>query len=448
MNTAERPRVAIVGAGPAGTYAADLLLRDDPLVEVDLYERFPAPFGLVRYGVAPDHPRIKRITSTLHAVMDNPRIRLRGNVEVGRDVHVADLLHAYAAVVIATGADKDLDLGIPGEGLADSHGASSFVAWYDGHPDTEVDWDLSARATAVIGAGNVALDVARVLARPIDDMRTTDIPRHVEEALEASCVRDVHLFARRGPADARFSPNELRELGEVTDVDLVVDPRDLVLDDHGERMIRQFAQRRIIVETLREWADRAPAIPTAARRVHLHFHQRPVRLVGTTSVQAIDVERTRPTELGRVEGTGEITRYPVQAVYRAIGYRSTPVPGVPFDQERHTIPHVRGRVSDHAGGGTVPRLYTTGWIKRGPIGLIGSTKSDAAETVSALLSDCRDSAGAWMDPRSGMDHIPGATIADWEGWLRLDAAEQAGGARRGRERTKVADWTGMLSLTT
>ncbi|KAM9861667.1 FAD-dependent oxidoreductase [Leucobacter sp. BZR 635] len=471
--------VAIIGAGPAGIYAADMLQTRDEHVQIDLFEKLPAPYGLVRYGVSPDHPRIKKIQDSLHEVLDNPRIRLICNVEVGAagggapgvgapghgtvgavgpTVTIEELREAYDAVVVATGADRDVELGIEGAELPGSFGGADFVAWYDGHPDAPTEWPLQAESVAVIGAGNVALDVARMIISHPAALAETDIPDHVERAFEQNPVRDLHMFIRRGPADVRFSPMELRELGSREDVDVIVDPADMQLDAHGERMVAQFNQRKIIMRTLNEWADVDPASRTASRRVHLHFYQQPARILGETRVTGIELERTAPDELGRISGTGETLQHHVGAVYRTIGYRSTPVPGVPFDDTSGTIPDRAGRVLD-AAGEPVPGLYTTGWIRRGPVGLIGSTKSDASEAIASLLVDLderdareeregraertesvsADRARALRERLEGTV-VAGAFVAgtvDWGGWLRIDAAERSLGAERGRERTKI-----------
>lgn len=444
--TIAEPRIAIVGAGPAGIYAADILLGRVPHASIDLFEKLPAPYGLVRYGVAPDHPRIRKITDALHDVLVNPRIRLRCNVEIGVDVTVDALRAAYDGVIIATGADLDVALDIPGIDLPGSFGAAEFVAWYDGHPDTARTWPLAAESVAVLGAGNVALDVTRILAKHATALARTDTPDAVLDGLAASPLRDVHLFARRGPADVRFSAMELRELAEQDDVDVIVDPEELALDAHAERMVAQFTQRRIIVRTLTEWAALDPANRTGSRRIHLHLRQRPVRLLGTDRVTGIEMERTASDELGRMVGTGELLRYDVGAVYRAVGYRSTPVPGVPFAADPGVVPHIEGRVVD-VDGSPIPRLYATGWIKRGPVGLIGSTKSDAAQTVGHLVDDL----AAADDVREARGDDPIADLAhavDLDGWLRIDAAERGAGAERGRERTKIVDRAEMLEHAT
>ncbi|KAM9866910.1 NADPH-ferredoxin reductase FprA [Leucobacter aridicollis] len=436
--------VAIIGAGPAGVYAADILQGRDEQVRIDLFEKLPAPYGLVRYGVSPDHPRIKKIQDALHDVLENPRIRLVCNVEIGTDVTIEELRDAYDAVVISTGADRDVDLAVPGAELPGSFGGADFVAWYDGHPDAPQDWQLSAESVAVIGAGNVALDVARMIITHPHQLEQTDIPDHVEAAFRQNPVHDLHLLIRRGPADVRFSPMELRELGAREDVDVIVDPADMELDEHAERMVAQFNQRRIIVKTLTEWAHQDPASLTASRRVHLHFYQQPSRILGTDRVTAIEMERTQPDELGRITGTGETVQHNVGAVYRTIGYRSTPVPGVPFDDATGTIPDDAGRVLD-TDGEPIPGLYATGWIRRGPVGLIGSTKSDAAEAIDSLITDLAARPGA--APEGAADALV-ARLTDavgWDGWLRIDEAEKRLGAERGRERTKIVTREALMN---
>ncbi|WP_053005162.1 FAD-dependent oxidoreductase [Kocuria sp. SM24M-10] len=280
--------IAVVGAGPAGVFTADIITKQFSQIEfpvrVDLFERLPAPFGLVRYGVAPDHPRIKAIIDSLHNVLDRGDIRLVAGVEVGTDISVENLQDVYDAVVLTTGANADAPLPIPGIELPGSVGASKFVSWYDAHPDAPQHWTLDAEQVAVIGAGNVALDITRMLAKHAEDLWATDIPNHVYGILRDSKIADVHVFARRGPAEAQFSPTELRELHEVRDVDIIVDPHDMVFDRSSEELMKSSKQRRLVAETLVEWSKRDPSTFTASRRIHLHFMQAPVRLEGTTRV--------------------------------------------------------------------------------------------------------------------------------------------------------------------
>ncbi len=439
--TSSTLRVAIVGGGPAGIYAADILTRSDRDVSVDILERLPAPFGLVRYGVAPDHPRIKEIVKALQRVLAKPEVRLLGNVEYGVDVKLEDLREFYDAVIVATGAMADRDLGIPGEEL--SHGAADFVSWYDAHPDVPRTWPLDAPSVAVLGVGNVALDVARVLAKTGDEMLTTDIPAHVYEGLKAKTTTDVHVFARRGPAYAKFSPLELRELNHSPNVEVIVHPEGFDVDEHGMEHIGKHKAQKMVLDTLANWVGREPA--GKPHRIHLHFAEAPAEIVGdATGVTALRTERTRALGDGNVEGTGDFTDWDVQAVYRAVGYRSTALPGLPFDDRNAVIPNDGGRVLDLEGN-PIPGTYVTGWIKRGPVGLIGHTKSDAAETVGHLLADTTSTATR-REPADVDAYFADrkVDVATFEHWERLDQHEIALGEAEGRVRVKVGDRAEML----
>ncbi|WP_430647057.1 FAD-dependent oxidoreductase [Agromyces sp. GXS1127] len=461
-------RVAIVGAGPAGIYAGNILRRQvdeaGGEVAIDLFESLPAPYGLIRYGVAPDHPRIKGIVNSLHETLDEGTIRLIGNVEVGRDVTVDELRERYDAVIFATGALKDAPLDIPGIDLPGSYGAADLVAWYDGHPDVARDWPLEAESIAVIGNGNVALDVARVLAKHPADLLSTDIPANVHAGLLASPVTDVHVFGRRGPSQVKFTPIELRELGEVPDVDIVVYDDDFDRaegDEHAAHLLATNNQVKVMTRTLNGWRKPADWQPTASRRLHLHFFHTPVEVLGTDAVEGVRFERTRPVGDGSVAGTGEFVDVPVQAVYRAVGYASSPIEGVPFDGSARVIPNVGGRVTD-ASGAPVAGVYATGWIKRGPVGLIGHTKGDALETITNLVADAQ--AGVLAAPgiaptvdAAGGDEVlelleaRGIRFTTWNGWLALDAHERAlGESFEGpvaRERVKVVPRDEQVALS-
>lgn len=328
--SSNRPlRVAVVGAGPAGIYASDILSKTDVDVSIDLFERLPAPFGLVRYGVAPDHPRIKQIITALHRVLDRGDVRLIANVDYGVDVKLDDLRQYYDAVIFSTGAIRDADLTIPGIDLEGSHGAADFVSWYDGHPDVSREWPLQGEQVAVIGAGNVALDVARVLAKHADDLLPTEIPANVYETLKSSTVTDVHLFARRGPAQVKFSPLELRELGHVPDVDVIVYPEDFEFDEGSMAAIGSSNQTKQVVKTLTDWTLKDPEEFTASRRLHLHFLHAPHEILGEDGkVVGVRTERTELQGDGTVKGTGEFHDWPVQSVYRAVGYFGSPLPEI------------------------------------------------------------------------------------------------------------------------
>ena len=439
-------RVAIVGAGPAGIYAGNILTNSvveaGGSVSIDLFESLPAPYGLIRYGVAPDHPRIKGIVNSLHEMLDAGTTRFIGNVEVGRDIALDELQERYDAVIIATGAIRDAALDIPGIDLPGSYGAADFVAWFDGHPDVPTEWTLDQPEVAVIGNGNVALDVARVLAKHAVDLRSTEIADNVLAGLEASAVTDVHVFGRRGPADIKFTPIELRELGEVPNVDIVVHDEDFVDADPANAANNQL---KVMLRVLNSWRTREAT--GASRRLHLHFYHSPVEVLGDGKVEGIRFERTEPIGDGRVRGTGEFREIAVQQVYRAVGYYGTPVVGAPFDDTAGVVSNVEGRVKDAATTGdaeapAIAGLYATGWIKRGPVGLIGHTKSDAMETIAHLVADVAE--GRLSAPTVDgdvLDVLDEREVAytTWDGWLALDAHERDLGANHvhTRERVKV-----------
>lgn len=453
MSTTRPLRVAVVGAGPAGIYAADILSKTDLGVSIDLFERLPAPFGLVRYGVAPDHPRIKQIIVALHKVLERGDIRLLANVDYGTDLKLDDLRQFYDAVIFSTGAIRDAALPVPGVELEGSYGAADFVSWYDGHPDVPRTWPLDAREVAVVGAGNVALDVARMLTKHAHDLLPTEIPANVHETLEASPVTDVHVFARRGPAQVKFSPLELRELGHVPDVDVIVYPEDFDFDEGSMAAIHSSNQTKQVVKTLTDWTLKDPEELTASRRIHLHFLHKPAEILGEDGkVVGIRTERTALTGDGSVAGTGELHDWPVQAVYRAVGYFGSPLVDIPFDEVAGVIPNREGRVID-VDGERIPGVYATGWIKRGPVGLIGHTKSDATETIRHLteeVSAAGDAAYTAVDPEPdailGFLASRGVDVVEWSGWEVLDAYEQSLGEPHGRARIKVVPREDMIAV--
>jgi ferredoxin--NADP+ reductase len=442
-------RFAVIGSGPAGVYAAaGLVARGD--VQVDVYDRLPCPFGLVRYGVAPDHVKMKAVSAALQKTLEHPDVRFLGNVELGRDLSVEDLHRHYDAFVLSQGAAVGRDLGIPGEDLPGSVSATDFVAWYSAHPDAACplpDGVLACRGVAVIGVGNVAIDLARVLAKTADELAATDVPDAVLDVLRDSAVEDIHIIGRRSAAHAKFTTKELKELGELSNADVIVDPADLGLDEEGERVIASQPVKARNLEVLRQWADREPE--GRPRRIHMRFLHRPVEVVGDDRVTGLRLERTRLDEAGTAVGTGETVTLDVELVLRSVGYRGVPVPGMPFDERGGIIPNEAGRVLRD--GETSTGEYVAGWIKRGPTGVIGTNKSDAHETVTALLED----AGALppapeRDPDAilGVLASRGAEVVVWDGWSAIDAAELALGPARGGTRVKIADRALLLRTAT
>jgi len=442
-------RLAIVGAGPAGIYAADILLKAEKQFDasIDLFEQLPAPYGLVRYGVAPDHPRIKGIINALRDVLDSGQIRLFGNVLFGRDITLDDLKKHYNAVIFSTGSIKDAPLVVPGIDLPGSYGAADFVSWYDGHPDFPREWPLTASSVGVIGNGNVALDVARMLAKHADDLLPTEIPDNVYQGLKNSPVTDVHVFGRRGPAQVKFSPLELRELGELKDVDMIVYDEDFDYDEASKAAIASNKQVFVIDKVLNQW--RARETGSASRRLHLHFHAKPLEITGDGKVEGIRYERTEPDGEGGTRGTGEIREIPIQALYRAVGYFGSPLDGIPFDEKRGVIPNREGQVIDD-NDEQVYGVYATGWIKRGPVGLIGHTKSDAMETIKHVLND---QANWWAPPHPEEQAIVellksrGVEYTNLDGWHNLDQHELGLGEAVGRTRVKVVERDEMVRVS-
>lgn len=439
----QTPKVAVIGAGPAGIYASDLLVRGG--AQVDLFERMPAPFGLIRYGVAPDHPRIKGIVTALHKVLDKPEIRLIGNVTIGQDITVAELAPLYDAIVFSTGAVDDRPLDIPGIDLPESFGAAEFVGFYDGNPLFERSWDLSASSVAVVGVGNVGLDVARILAKTGDELLVTEIPDNVYASLKDSAVREVHVFGRRGPAQAKFTPQELKELDHSPNVSVIVSPEDIDYDEASFAARSESKSVDLVCQILEGYAIREPK--DAPNKLHIHLFEQPVEVLEEDGhVVGIRTERQELDGNGGVRGTGSFTDWPVGQVYRAVGYRSVGIPGVPFSEEEHVIPNDGGHVIDHDGE-IIPGFYATGWIKRGPVGLIGNTKSDAKETTDMLLADFAAGKLGRTNFADVLDVLQakGVKTTSWEGWYALDAAEKSLGEAEGRERKKVVEWEDMLA---
>jgi ferredoxin--NADP+ reductase len=437
-----RHRAVVVGAGPAGFYTTEQLLAAG--FAVDLLDALPTPFGLVRSGVAPDHPNIKAVTRVYEKTAAREGFRFFGGVTLGEDVSRAELLERYHAVVYAVGTPADNRLDIPGEELTGSHPATRFVAWYNGHPDAAAEeFDLSAERAVVIGNGNVAIDVARMLVLHPDELARTDVADHALEALGRSRIREVVLLGRRGPAQAAFTNPELRELGELQRADVIVDPAEL--DGVG---VPEEATRRRNVETLRDFAARGPA--GKSHGVSLRFLRSPVEIVGDGDgrVCGIRVARNKLDQDGRAVPTGEEELIQCGLVFRSIGYRGRPLDGIPFDDRRGVIRNEGGRVCDE-GGIACRGEYAVGWIKRGPSGVIGTNKKDAADTVKRILEDRE--AGVLNEPDAqspaGLS-AQGAGTVSWEGWTAIDAHERARGEATGRPRIKVVDARELLALGT
>ncbi|WP_307671310.1 FAD-dependent oxidoreductase [Streptomyces sp. V2I9] len=453
--------VAVVGSGPSGVYTAQALLQQSlvPDVRIHVLDRLPTPYGLVRYGVAPDHEKIKSLQNSLRAVLEDDRVTFVGNVGVGGPdgVSPARLAELYHAVVYCVGASADRALSVPGEGLPGSYSATRFVSWYSAHPDIGADPfardALEARSAVVIGVGNVAVDVARILARGAGELRRTDVPRAALGALERSRVRDVHIVGRRGPSRARFTTKELRELGALPGARVTVDPAELALDpayaapEEAPGTLPAVVRRNL--EVLRGWsaggAAAGDASGAAVRRVRLRFFLRPVELLERAGrVAGVRFARTAPDGTGGVQDTGAYEDIEAGLVLRAVGYRGVELPGLPFDPVRGTVPHAAGRVLRD--GSPSPGEYVAGWIKRGPTGVIGSNRSCAKETVASLLAD----APALTRRRAADDPLAalrrsGLRPVEWDGWLSIERAEAELGSSLGRGPVKIPDWPGLLA---
>jgi ferredoxin--NADP+ reductase len=458
LGSGPRPlRVAIVGAGPAGFYVAEhLLRRSDLAVDVDMFDRLPTPFGLVRAGVAPDHQKIKAVTAAFDKIAGHPRFRFFGGVELGKHVDVADLRAHYHQIVYTTGAQTDRRMGIPGEDLPGSHPATEFVAWYNGHPDyRDLQFDLSQERVAVVGVGNVAIDVARILSRTPEELEKTDIADHALEALRASRVREVYLLGRRGAAQAAFTNPEIKELGELADADVVVKPEEVALDELSRESLDKSGDRAGLkkVEILQAYAQRPAG--TRPRRLVIRFLVSPVALLDNGgAVGGIRLVRNRlvASETGTIQAkaTDQFEELPAGLVFRSVGYRGVPLPGVPFDDKWGVVLNEKGRVLDPDTTAVRRGEYTAGWIKRGATGVIGTNKPDAAETVQAMTEDL--AAGHTPTPA---EPDPGTLerliqqrqpqVVSYADWLRLNEIEVERGRARGRPRVKFTRVDDMLA---
>ncbi|MGH8504205.1 MAG: NADP oxidoreductase [Gammaproteobacteria bacterium] len=447
-------RVAIVGSGPSGFYATEALLKSGLAVRIDMFERLPAPFGLVRNGVAPDHPKLKEAIFVYARIAEHPRFNFLGNVTIGRDVTIDELRASHHAVLFCCGAETDRKLGIPGDDLPGSHTATEFVGWYNGHPDyRDREFDLSSEVAVVIGQGNVAVDVCRVLAKTADELKFTDIAQHALEQLAESKIREIHMIGRRGPAQAKFTHVELRELGELADCDPVVNPEGLKLNRASETELADKRNRTAIknVEILREFAARPSS--NRRRRCFIRFLEGPARLEGNDRLERLVLVKNRlDGEPGQqvARETGDIVDLDCGLLFRSIGYRGIPIPGLPFDERRGVLPNAQGRIMDLSAQ-TLPGLYCAGWIKRGPSGIIGTNRADSVATVKALLADV-EQGRVDATPKSGADGIGprlaarGIRALGFAQWLKLDAAEIERGAPAGKPREKFTRVDEMLAL--
>lgn len=457
LGTQDAPlRIAIIGSGPSGFYAAEALQKQsDYVVEIDMFDKLPTPFGLVRGGVAPDHQKIKSVTKVYEKIASNPNFRFYGNVELGKDLLHEDLLAHYHQIIYAVGAQTDKRLGIPGEDLVGSHAATEFVAWYNGHPDyRHLDFDLSQENVVVIGVGNVAMDVTRILARSINELMETDIADYAIEALKNSKVKNIYILGRRGPAQAAFTNPEIKELGEMEDANIIVPPQEVALDPLSQAAL-QNADRKDIrnVEILTDYAKRQPD-PAKPKNIIVRFLVSPTELIGTTQVEGVKVVKNElvQTDKGdlRPKATEQTEIIPAGLVFRSVGYKGVPLENVPFREDWGTIPNDKGRVFDPSTQS--PRLgeYVVGWIKRGPSGIIGTNKPDSQETVQMMLEDLNKA--EFLSPttpsRAELEallkgrHVRFVTFQDW---LTLDQLEQEKGKQAGRLRVKFTSIESMLA---
>jgi ferredoxin--NADP+ reductase len=453
--TATPLRVAIIGSGPSAFYAAEHYLKSGLAVEIDMFERLPTPYGLVRGGVAPDHPKIKTVTKVYDRIAANPNFHFYGNVEFGRDLTIDDLRAHYHQVVFGVGAQTDRRMGIPGEDLLGSHPATEFVGWYNAHPDyRELQFDLSKEKVAVIGNGNVAMDVARILASTYDELVKTDIADYALEALKASNVKDIYIIGRRGPAQAAYTNPELKELGELHDADVIVSPETAELDPLSSEYVLTSGDRDAErnTQTLMRYSTQAPA--GKSKRIHMLFLLSPTALFGTENVEAIELVKNELYKADdgtlRPRATSEKITLPIDLVFRSIGYKGVALPGVPFDERGGVIPNVKGRILN-ADKSVAVGEYAVGWIKRGPSGIIGTNKPDSQETIDQALEDAK--AGSSFTPSApsraaveGVLRERGVDFISFAEWQKLDEAEVANGTASGRPRVKFSRVDDMLNV--
>ena len=428
-------KVAIVGSGPAGCYAAAALLKSFTEINIDIYDRLFSPYGLVRSGVAPDHSKIKNVQAQFEKTLSDPRCRFMGNVDIGKDIAFSELHKLYSAVILTHGADSDRKLNLTGEDLSGSYTATEFVAWYNCHPEfADRHFNFSTKRAAIIGQGNVAIDVARILVKPVEQLALTDIGTHAVKALSNSTIEDIYVIGRRGPVQAAFTDKELKELGEISDCEVVIDKSVLELSDIDKQELEQTDKvKRSNFRVLNELAEMPSR--SAKRRLHLIFFRSPVEISGNGKVENLKLEKNTLTgSVGnqKASGSGVFEDLPVDLIFRSVGYLGNQIPGLPFDSNRGVYPNERGRVLG-ADGEHLQGVYTAGWIKRGPSGVIGTNKACSVETVNSIVEDGLTPSNGDVDELIKQKGLRVITFADWR---KLDAEEIRRGVEKGKEREK------------
>jgi ferredoxin--NADP+ reductase len=453
IGTAQNPlKIAIVGSGPSGFYATESLFKSDYEVQIDMYERLPVPYGLVRSGVAPDHPKLKQAMQVYAKIAQTPHFSYFGNVTVGKDIPVEVLKSCYHAVIFTCGAETDRKLGIPGEDLPGSYTATEFVGWYNGHPDyRDRAFDLSHEVAVIVGQGNVAADVSRILAKTRSELEHTDIAEHALEALDNSNIKDIYVIGRRGPAQAKFTSKELKEFGELEDCDAIVDPDELVLNPESEAELEDKgnAGSKKIYDLFQSFSAKAPAGKT--RRIHFTFLKSPVEFTGDGRIAKVRLEKNAlsgPAMAQSARGTGEYIELETGLIFRSIGYRGLPLAGVPFDDKRGVFANQEGRITEN--GEPVQGLYVAGWIKRGPTGIIGTNRADSVATVKSLLDDIEilSKGGDKPGKDAAIDYLQQHEVRfiDFIEWEKIDASEIARGTAKGKPREKFTYIQEMLDV--
>ena len=454
LGTKDNPlRVAIVGSGPSGFYATDALLKSDLSTEVDMYERLPVPYGLVRSGVAPDHPKLKQAMVVYAKIAESPQFSFFGNVTIGKDLSVDVLKNLYHAVIFTCGAESDRKLGITGEDLPGSHTATEFVGWYNGHPDyRDRSFDLSHEVAVIFGQGNVAADVSRILAKTRDELKHTDIAEHALDTLEQSEIKDIYVIGRRSPAQAKFTSKELKEFGELADSNAIIDPNELILNPESQIELEEKtnASSKKVYELFQGYAQQTPAL-NKKRNVHFTFLKSPIEMIGDNRIKQVKLEHNALSGEAfkqSAKGTGNFLEIDTGIVFRSIGYKGIPIPGVPFDEKRGVIPNSEGRVIEN--DIAVPGIYVAGWIKRGPSGIIGTNRADSVATVKSLIEDIaqfpEDEDKQGTNAAKSILDKAGVRYITFSDWTIIDKSEIERGLPKEKPREKYTKIQEMLNL--